>query len=374
MENNKFTIKNTLGMFDLLKGIIMILVMVCHTYGLMDIVAKYAYIDELQTQINILVFILILVLKTFTETIIPALFIVSGYGFRKTTFKKCFSKQWHTLLIPYTITMILATIINFVSCRLLYGGFQYPLKQTVSVFFGGLLGLPRDIYIHGFRLVTCGPVWFLLSLAIANIIFNLLANHFEDDKLIVAALPVSCIGWVMSLAGPLPWSVSQGFVSVFFLALGHYAKKHKIFVSSIKRSPVIDIIVFSVLVLYMIFIGTGLTFNIANDEYPLGPVSIIQYGFLGMCTTALFLHLNRFEGSLSKFIRKVGCFSLYVLCIHTIEMVTFGGQLQYMFVNDLWKGNLLLRNAIIIGIRIPFVIICTFLFIRIKNALKKHQR
>ncbi len=373
MKNNKFTIKNTLGMFDFLKGMIMVLVMVCHTYGLTDIAAKYAYKDKLHTQINIIGFVFILTFKTFAETIIPALFIISGYGFRKTTFKKCVTRQFQTLLIPYTITMVLSTIMTIFTCRLLYGGLRYPLEQTLRVFLGGLLGLPREIFIHGFRLVACGPVWFLLSLAIANTIFNLLANNFEEGKLIIAAMLVSSIGWGMSFAGPLPWSVSQGLVSVFFLSLGHYAKKHKIFVAPIKTPPFITIISFSVVVPYMFLIGTKLNFNIANDEYPLGPASIILYGFLSMGIIKFLLQLNRFEGSVSNFIRKIGGFSLYVLCIHSIEMVTIGGHLQYMFVNDLWKGNLLVRNAIIIGTRITFVLLCTFLFLKKKKLIGKHK-
>ncbi|SEL73838.1 Fucose 4-O-acetylase [Butyrivibrio sp. ob235] len=373
MKNQKYISKNTLGMFDLLKGIIMIIVMVGHTYGLLEISGENTFSEELLQQVNIFVLFLLLILKIFAETAMPAFFILSGYGFRKAPFIKSIRKQFHTLLIPYFISMFLATVIHFFSYLFLYSGIKASLKQTIMVFLGGLFGFPKDVYINDFRFICCGPLWFLLALAIAIIVFNLLANYFEDNRLLLVSFLVAFIGWLLSLAGTMPWSLSQGLISVFFLGIGYYAKKRKLFISSISKNYY-TVLVGIAIVLYVMIIGTSSFFDMANDKYPLGPVSIIVYGILGIIVIKIFLQLNRFEGFLSSFIRKIGRLSLYILCIHSIEMVAIGGYLQYMFVNDWWKGSLALRNTIIIGIRIPFVLTVTFLFIYIKNAFSKSKK
>ena len=46
MNEKRKQISNTLGMFDLIKGIIMLWVMLLHTYGLFDPINRYNSIEE----------------------------------------------------------------------------------------------------------------------------------------------------------------------------------------------------------------------------------------------------------------------------------------------------------------------------------------
>lgn len=112
----------------------------------------------------------------------------------------------------------------------------------------------------------------------------------------------------------------------------------------------------------------------ANDMYPFGPISIVANGLIAILFLKIFIRLNRFRGLISTLIRRIGRQSLYVLCIHTIEMVAIGGYVQYLFVNEWWHGNTLIRSLIIICTRIAIVLIFTLLFLRVKEYIKKAKK
>ena len=73
MQKEKYVIKNTLGMFDLLKGIAMILVVVSHTLGLLPFLDEYHTADELLSNVNIFVLILTLIYMIVGQASMPAL-------------------------------------------------------------------------------------------------------------------------------------------------------------------------------------------------------------------------------------------------------------------------------------------------------------
>jgi hypothetical protein len=371
MKNNIRVQKSSLGMFDLLKGIVMILVVVSHTEGLIEIPSDYT-INDIIANINPFIFILILIYKFLGEAAMPALFIISGYGFRKTTNKKNIVKQIKGLLTPYFISMLIATIIHLFSYYILYSWFEASIKQTVSIFLGGLLALPTDRYVNDFRLIACGPIWFLVALAIASIIFNILANHFEGKKLLASSLFVACIGWVCSLAGPLPWCISQSLIAVFYLGLGYYVKKNKLFFSPL---PIYQrLILWTLVVLYIICISSSHFFAMALDLYPYGPIGIIGVGLFALVVIWFFLQLNGFNGFICTFLRKIGRLSLYVLCVHSIEMVAVGSYVQYLFVHEWWNGSSVLRSSIILAIRIPIAVFGAFAYVRIKEGIIKTRK
>ena len=369
MEKKKFVISNTLGMFDLLKGIMILLMMVSHTYGLASFADEYQTLDELLEHVDLIVLIIFFVVKVIAEASMPAFFVISGYGFRKTNnVKKALAKH-KSLAIYYVVTMAVTVVLHFFCFWFLYGWMKASVSQTLSVFLGGLFGLPMDRSVHGFWLRCCGPMWFILALLVSNVIYTLLAYVFEDKKLLLISLLVACVGWLFSFAGPLPWCLSQGLIAVFFVGLGNYIKKHKILINGIK-SRLWKAVIIICMIIYLVFVSTSGTFDMANDQYPLGPVSIVANGFFGIVLIRFFLRLNKFSGAFSNSIRTIGRYSLYVLCIHSVEMNAVGGYVQYLFVNDWWKGGEFMRSLIIIVVRITLVLTATTIFIHFKEKKK----
>ena len=370
MPKKKIELKNSLGMFDLLKGFIMILVMLSHTYGLFDFVDENGnYIS----QIGIPVLFIIVILTAVGKAAMPALFFMSGYGFRKMSFSKCLKKQADTLLKPYCVTAIVATSIFLVVTYLTHlGWLRYTIKETIKVFFGFVLGMPKDVTINGIYISTSGHIWFLIALIVGNILFNFLLSHFDGRKLLVVSFIIACIGCVVGIFVTVPWSITQAMVAVLYICLGYFTKKNKMIKGANTKKTVIIMAVISIIA---IIISTMTDFNMALSMYPLGPLSIVVFGLFGIAITYFALYLNVLNGPISRIIRRIGHLSLYVLCIHGIEYIGFGRYLQNVFY-DHWHGNVFLRSAIIFAIRLVVVLGATFAFASIKEKRfkKKGQR
>ena len=375
MEKSKFAIKNTLGMFDLIKGFMMILMIMAHTYGLFDVMNGYESLDDFVAAQSPIVLIILVLFLMVGEASMPILFIASGYGFRKTTFKKCVDKQAKMLLYPYAVTGCVAVVFHFVYYYLRYrSGLRTAVVQTIRLLAGFVLGMPNETTILGQRIGICGPVWFLLALFIGNVIFNELLQRFEGKVLLLVSALISCVGWLLSLGQTIPWALSQSLVAVLYICFGHMIKKNKIYTSSEK--PALRIAVMALILAAHFIMRCFGEYNMAVNVYSFGPVSIIVCGLSGCLTIYLFLFLNRFKGGVSEFIRKIGRLSLYVLCIHTIEIMGMGVYAQYDFVNS-FSGNHHLASWIVFGVRLVLVIGGTFVFVWAKdfvtNVFKKEE-
>lgn len=357
MKSTKFEIKNTLGMFDLLKGIIMIFVMLFHTYGLYD------YVNQHMSEFNPVILAFLAILALFNESLMPALFIVSGYGFRKTTFKKSIKKQFDSLIIPYIISAVIMLILHFVLVYGLYRSGHYSLTRTMQLLAGLLLGYSHDVTIMGHEISATGPIWFLLTIFISKLIFNELLRKFEGRKLFIITFAISCLGWGLSYIPFMPWCISRGLVATLFICLGYLAKKNKLFTDTKLNLKTIVIIIF-IAASKLLTMIPGET-NLANDDYACGPLSILFSGLIGLICIYLCLQLNRFGGSISSLFRKTGRYSLYVLCIHAIEIMAIGRYLQWDFVNS-WDGSIFVRSIIIFGVRVVVVLSATAIFVYLK--------
>lgn len=360
-------------MFDMLKGVIMLLILLFHTYGLFDTATEYASIPELIRGLGVPLILLRLVMATIGAALIPTLFIISGYGFRKTSFKKCVSKQFWVLIMPFVITAIITTFFYTILVYLTHlGWLRFTAIESLKRVLGFALGLSKETVYFGIDLNTCGPIWFLIGLFIGNVVFNLLANRFEEKKLLIASAVTAFIGWLSGIWITLPWSISQGLVAVLFICIGYLAKKNKCFMSPIGTKKVALMVIVLIVAFMMISLGD---FNMAEGDYTCGALSIIEFGILGILITHLFLYLNRFNGVFSNALRKIGRVSLYVMCVHTVEVLSFGSRLRYEFMNG-WKGSIFARSMIIFSVRTVVVLLGTYCVVKLKdfyNAKKQHK-
>lgn len=365
-----FKIKNTLGMFDLTKGIIMILVLLGHTFGLFDVVNSYETNAELIAGLGIPRLTVNLILAAMLVAAMPVLFFVCGYGFRKTALKKCVKKQFKTLMIPYFVTAVITSAAHLVVFYMIhFGWLRYSIVESFKIFLGFLLGLPKDVTVFGFYIFSSGPMWFMMALFIGNIVFNELVSRFEGRKLLAASFITACAGWLMALIITTPWCISQGLISVFYICLGYLTKKSKLFIEPLTRKRIIQI----VLIVIVSFVANSFgNFNMAESNYGIGPVSIGLFGLFGVAVAYLALYLNRFNGPICNGLRKIGRWSLYIICIHTIELRTAGTYLVQWFV-ERWTGSVFMRSMIMFGTRTVVVILATFCFVNIKDKLSKRK-
>ena len=368
MSENKFKIKNTAGMFDLIKGITMLMVIYVHTYALFpnSFIFKNTYQADLDAMINmhLLPHIALTVYSIFAHSLMPAFFIVSGYGMRKMGIGKSFKKQANTLLIPYLITAALTVVLHLCTHYTLYRYLPGSIKETCRIAGGFLLGLSKTSYYFDVKIFSCGPIWFVLALFWGLIFFNILLTYVSDKYMWFAALGVAFAGWLLSLGNTVPWCVSQGAVCAFYICLGYHAKKKKWFTEgvSVKAKAILTLIIFLPNA-FMRYIGY--MDGMADNVYPFGIITIILNGYMGLILIYGFLFLNRFSGVITSFLRKIGRLSIYVLCVHTIEMMGF----PYYYFADKWTGNVTVGCLLLYCVRAAIDIVICFVYVAIKNRV-----
>jgi hypothetical protein len=371
MKSEKYVVKNTAGMFDLLKGITMFAIVVDHTLTLFPSNFVYQAALENSSDPQIVSTVALTLYSIFEHALMPSLFLICGYGFRKNSFKKNISKQFKSLMIPYIITAFLTAGLLLCTHYCLYRHFKDSFKEALSQLGGSMLGFPITTTFGGIKFFFCGPSWFIMALFIGMIIFNALLAFFDNIKLFIAVLLVATFGWLISLVITTPWCISQGCVCVFFIYLGYYAKKHKLFVEGIdiKKKVAYVILVF---IPYVVLRALGYIDSMTESYYPFGIITIALNGLFALCFIYAFLLLNRFNGIISSSIRSVGRYSIYIVCIHTIDMMGFP---LYHFAEKFEDTPLtvivfsMIRVAVVFGI--CFLFIKTKDFVLSKAADKK---
>ena len=358
-------------MFDLLKGIVMLSIIVVHTLSLYPSRFTYEALQDNGSGSQAVSNIVLILYSIFKHPLMPSLFFISGYGFRKTSFKKNLSRQFKSIMIPYIVTVFLTAGLHLCTHFYLYRNLKDSVKETLSLFGGMILGFPITTYFGGIKFISCGPCWFIVALFVGMIIFNALLAFFDNVKLLLAVLFVTAFGWLISLIGTTPLSFSQGCVSVFFIYLGYYAKKHKLLTEGIDTKKKV-VYVILVVIPYIAMRALGYIDDMSYSVYPLGMITIALNGLFALCLIYVFLLLNRFNGFISSSIRSVGRYSIYILCVHTIEMMGFP---LYHFTEKFEETALtitvfsLIRVAVVCGI--CFLYIKTKDFVLSKAADKK---
>lgn len=333
-------ITTSIGMFDLLKGIILLLVVYHHNRNLFptemfDIATGYSDKNILHT-ISLIYektkFLGDIGNKVIGQALMPTLFIVSGFSIRKRTISKSVSLGMEELMKPYfctaIVTVLLNIIIHFCTFRYIPGA----IKESLKLFGGMLLGFDQTVQFWGVTFFANGPIWFLLGLFWLTVLFNILLNKVDEKKLIFYVLGVDIIGCLMYDKGFTFFGLARGLIYIIFIYMGYYARKHKVLMS---RHSWKVIIIYALLVTIPFIVQSFIGFSL----FYLG----IIYGFVGIGLIYVSLRINKaINGKISNALRYLGRYSLYFLCIHTVEMIAIPWYAVIeKFTNQLFVGFIL---------------------------------
>ena len=312
MEGTKPRTANSLGMFDLLKGIGMLTIVFAHTGELYPMGSG---------SINLLTFFMF----AYRESLMAAFYIASGYGFRKRSIGKCIDQQVTTLLKPYIYTGIATTVFHFLIHYLCYGSLHNATYETGKVLGGFALGLPHTAEYFGQTFFSCGPMWYLLSLMIAWVLLDLILNIFPEAYTNWAVLGTMLLGWGICITWEAPFCIGQGMVTVPALYVGYLAKKHKIFDKPLSRRLKNTLLGCAAAVAALgVVAGVLLTQStdcVSMAQWNFGPVSILLDAGAGLGILSMVLWFQRrVDNFVIRGIQAIGRRSLYIFCIHTVEL------------------------------------------------------
>ena len=162
-------------------------------------------------------------------------------------------------------------------------------------------------------------MWYLLALLMGWILLDVILNIFPERYIPWAVGGCALLGWGASLVWELPFCLIQGAVITPYLYLGYLAKRQHWLDQPLSRR-MSCILWAAVLLIPAAAFATGITDCVSMAEWTLGPISILLDGLAGLLFVRLFLRLNRHRNALVSFFEAIGRRSLYIFCIHTVEL------------------------------------------------------
>ena len=297
--------------FDILKGIGILLVIICHTF--MKEIGPYI-----------------------TAFHMPLFFIVAGYFYKQNPFSIHLQKDFRRLVVPYLFICIAIMLIASVQ--------ESRTNHTVSIV--------ADV------LFECGtPAWFLLGLFGSRAIFNrvlcLCSNHY-----VIVSFVISSIPFVITLYEELPTTLSffSSICGVIFVAIGYYVKQHHVLVFLDSHKAI------AVTLSILLWLNTSI-FGAVDLHYSIFKLWIIDY--LGACggtylcySVSKFIDLNTTK--LKTILVWWGYFSFVVFSFHAVEYVFPNWHVLASF-----SDNSPIRPFVILSFRLSFAWLAVLVTMRV---------
>ena len=356
--------QESLGMFDLFKGIGVIGVIIFHS------ISSFSFSQSVDgasiyTKLGLFVFMVL------GSALMPAFFIVSGYGFRPQK-ARLIQKKVKSILVPYIVMAAVTVILHFV---LHYGAFHYlkgTIKESIKVIVGFLLALSSNMEINGINFYNCGIGWYLISLLGVIILLNAFCK-WGKEKAWIFVLIATIIGIAAGLNQIFLFCIPQIMTGIFFFYEGYFIKEHKLLYRrwNWKWSVLfcLCILLTAIGVVY-----AGQMDNIAEGRWNFLLLSVILDGVMAFFGLYILLLFNKYNNHGIVFLRRIGNKSLILFCVHSIEMKA----VPWYIVTDRWTGNPFVGCCLLVLARCLaiFVGYKTFLFIHkyIWRKLKKLKK
>lgn len=343
MEKQNKDSVSYIGMFDLLKGIGMLLVVFGHT------ISNYS-LSGTENHIGMMIFGVGYILTA--TGVIQAFFLISGYGFRKTSIVNCIKKQAKLMLKPYVYITIATAVLHFITRYAMSHSIKSALQQTWSVVGGFIFALPSNKVIFGVQFYTCGAMWYIIALLLGWILLNTLMNLVKERYMPVAVWACACIGWLIGKERVIPFCIAQGLIAVLYLYYGYMLKKKKVFAKPFTKAQIVMSVLVCGVSLGLIAIA-GKVNNMADGIWTAGIISMALDGYIGFLLIYLSLKLNACKGRIWEWIKKIGSNSLYIFTLHTVEMhgIPWWRFVEYM------------KDYPVLGCVLHFIMRCTFIIV-----------
>ena len=224
------------------------------------------------------------------------------------------------VVVPYLYTALFTCVLHFI---IHYKTFQYlpgTIGESVKVTGGFLLGLPHTAEYFGQEFFSCGPMWYLLALMVGWILLDVILNIFPEQYVPWAVAGCALLGWGVSLVWEPPFCLIQGAVIVPYLYIGFLAKKKHLLDEPLPPKVFVGLLGASALIAVGA-LATRTTDCISLAEWSLGPISILLDGLAGLLFIRLFLRWSQRRNPLVRFFEAIGRRSLYIFCVHTVELI-----------------------------------------------------
>lgn len=326
--NNPY--KNQIRMFDLSKGIAMILIIAIQT------LVGYEFFTN-SPGMWFWMFI------AFPGT--AALFLIMGYWYVPKPMKQLLSEIWHSALKIYIYTGICVILFHVIFVWTGYEGFTYLGQRMLGSIIGFLLGCQTDNLIGNVWIVEIGAMWYIFVYILGILILNLLLKVIPWKPVqMVVVFGIGFAGAFFGYKETLPFCITLVAAAIQTLYYGNFLRNN----GFMNRS-------WKILDWFILIIGNVATCALYYVMYLNNP-----YGWEGMFQRAAMIFavpagiillricqfFQRWENVVTEVICTIGSKSVILMAILTVETLCFDWHklqnLPYMQANPVFSCILIL--------------------------------
>lgn len=316
-----------LTMFDLLKGIGIIMVVFFHSNA-----------GGINTES--------IVHSCFHSVIMPMFFIMSGYWLKKRKVVKGIKYSAQYVLKPYLIAGLCVTVCSGL-LKIVQGQmpFEYMLFQAGAFLFGfsDAGGTVLGKLYFGWN----GPLWFMLALFGAWCIFYMVINVKKEMVQRVLVLLIVIAGCILSKVDMIHFfDIPQALIATGYVYVGYDLKKRGSFNKEHKW--------YVLLLMTAVWIaGSAIGFiDLASLTIRYGLIEVVSSIMGAYVVIYAFLWINQLELKWLNPVCTIGRYTNWILCIHTVEMLAFPweavmGKLPNIVVFNIYVIQLVARCVMI---------------------------
>jgi fucose 4-O-acetylase-like acetyltransferase len=259
----------------------------------------------------------------------PAFFFLSGYTYKPgRSYLKNIRKRALGLLIPYCLFGIL--------CNLLY-----PVYITLSKSYV-ISGAKQALWLawlkaDALNMLMGTPMWFLVALFTASIIFFAVADRVRDSlaktAITVAVLLAAAIVIDVVKKSTLVWFIDLAPYAAAMMVIGTYCGRRQLFAKLSVKAVIIGLLCLAAAeVLNIIFPGSGQTsvvIYIVGEKW-YGVLTAFAIALTGSIGTLCVAKLLENVPVLRSIFKWLGRNSIWILCIHYCAIMLIELQLYNM--------------------------------------------
>ena len=335
--------KDYIGMFDTLKGILMIMVIFAHHIHMMDILSGSQWLNSI-TQ----------VLLKYQIVPMAIFFIITGYDFHPVkTLKTYILRQARVLLIPYALSVSIAAFLNLVT-GMIVGDLR--IQRATVILAGGLYGCIRNTEIFGISATSVIALWFLPTLFLGGLILQIIYRIGDEWIRTFTIILITVIAISMPEVDRFqaPWFIIQSCASLGFLEAGRRLKIGKWLYRPFH-------IGFYIAATLLLLLGTFFSeSNVGDNVYKYWVLDYLIGIISGVMIIKIYIScdISGKEWKIIGLLEYFGRYSLYVLCIHAVEMLVLPWY-EYNIMEFAPEGMIIFGGVILFIIRVLVIgILC----------------
>ena len=346
MKENKLY-KNTMSMFDFIKGIAIFAVVYTHTIELWNGERGFGPLIQLNGMLG--------------TCWMPAFLLSSAYWYKKKPIKSYTKAQLSNCLIPFLRLMIVTWAFFGVVHYAKWRNLRDALKGIRSLMLGSVMGNMTEFFIGDLRICNVGPMWFVVTLCFSSILFNWIMNQEKIKNKLVVVILFVFVGILCGKLPAQPYCFSAVFVAILDLYVGYRLKETKFLIRKWTKKECAFIWTIAA-------VGFLTALMIAFKGYYCNAVYLSFCLPMGILALRIGLKLGKLkDNAITLFFKKMGRYTFWILMVHTVEVLSIDWN-WFKNWSVLAKLPSFINFLVVLCIRFCFVAVGCFILAKISKV------